>query len=173
VELTTLTFVLLMFLNVNACVSYCRNAGNPYLNEKNKKYVRKYKTVIVVWNFAFIMKIFMSLFGVTISKINDETKDSEDFLYSLETFVLILFTEIIPFYLVLDKKIIKIFSLKFLEINVEENGSHHSGSERPSNDNSIDMDDERAEDNDNPYLPSEPRERLLSGAKKSSLEPER
>lgn len=29
-----------------------------------------------------------------------------------------MFTEIIPFYMVLDKKIVKIFTTKFLEINV-------------------------------------------------------
>ena len=110
-ELNTLIFVMLMFLNVHACVNYCRNAGNPYLNEKNKRYVRKYKTVIVVWNFAFIMKILMSLLGVTILDINDKTTQSDDFGFSLETFVNIMFTEIIPFYLVLDKKIIKIFTL--------------------------------------------------------------
>ena len=31
-----------------------------------------------------------------------------------------MFTEIVPFYFVLDKKIIKIFTLKFLEPETEE-----------------------------------------------------
>ena len=42
VELNTLVAILMIFVNANALVSYCRNAGNPYLNEKNKKYVRKF-----------------------------------------------------------------------------------------------------------------------------------
>lgn len=66
VELNTLIFFLMVFLNVYALVNYCRNAGNPYLSEKNKKYVRRYKIVIVVWNLAFVIKFFMTSFGVTI-----------------------------------------------------------------------------------------------------------
>ena len=66
VELNTLIFFLMIILNGFALVNYCRNAGNPYLSEKNKKYVRRYKIVIVVWNLAFIIKFFMASFGVTL-----------------------------------------------------------------------------------------------------------
>ena len=66
VELNTLIFFLMIFLNVFAMVNYCRNAGNPYQNERYKKYVRKYKVVVVIWNFAFILKFMLSIFGQTI-----------------------------------------------------------------------------------------------------------
>ena len=71
VELNVLIFVMLLFLNIHASISYCRNAGNPYLNEKNKKYVRKYKCVILVWNIAFVIKILISFLGLTILNIED------------------------------------------------------------------------------------------------------
>ncbi len=71
VELNVLIFVMLLFLNIHASISYCRNAGNPYLNARNKKYVRKYKYVIVIWNIAFVIKILISFLGVTILSIED------------------------------------------------------------------------------------------------------
>lgn len=115
-ELNALIFFLMLFLNVFALTNYCRNSGNPYLSERNKKYVRKYKVLIVIWNFAFILKFFMTTFGVTILDLNDKDPEGDnDFWYSLETFVNIMFTEIIPFYFVIDKKVVKIFTLKFLE----------------------------------------------------------
>ena len=116
VELNTLILFLMIFVNAQALVYYCRNAGNPYLSAKNKRYVRKFKTVVVIWNAAFITKFFMSSFGVSIVNI-DENTPTDDFWYSVETFANIMFTEIIPFYFVLDKKIVKIFTLQFLELN--------------------------------------------------------
>lgn len=65
--------------------------------------------VVVIWNVAFIIKFFMTFFGVSIVDI-DEKSTVDDFWYSVETFVNIMFTDIIPFYFVLDKKIIKIFT---------------------------------------------------------------
>ena len=116
-ELDLMIFILMVFLNVFALVNYCRNAGNPYLNDKNKKYVRKFKGAVVAWNLAYIVKIVMSGTGVNLvdaSKNKDHTAD--DFTYSLETFINIMFTEIVPFYWVLDVKIVKIFTMQFLEI---------------------------------------------------------
>ena len=66
VELNVCIFVLMLCLNVYALVSYCRNAGNYYLNDTYKKNVRKYKVVVVIWNFAFILKFMLSIFGQTI-----------------------------------------------------------------------------------------------------------
>lgn len=37
----------------------------------------------------------------------------------------IMFTEIIPFYFILDKKIVKIFTLKFLEVSAVTTESEH------------------------------------------------
>ena len=118
VELIVLIAFLMLFLNVFALAGYCRNAGNPYLNDRNKKYVRKFKVLLVVWNFAFIIKFFMTSFGTTILDIGESGDSDNDFWYSLETFVNIMFTEIIPFYFVLDKKIIKIFTMRFLDQNL-------------------------------------------------------
>ena len=58
----------------------------------------------------------MTSFGVSIVDIDSKTNKEDDFWYSVETFVNIMFTDIIPFYFVLDKKIIKIFTCQFLEI---------------------------------------------------------
>lgn len=115
VELIVLIAFLMLFLNVFALAGYCRNAGNPYLNDKNKKYVRKFKVLLVVWNFAFIIKFFMTGFGTSILDVGKSGSSDNDFWYSLETFCNIMFTEIIPFYFVLDKKIIKIFTMRFLD----------------------------------------------------------
>ena len=106
---------MLVFLNVHACVMYCRNAGNPYINDKCKKYVRKYKCVVILWNLAFIIKIVISTSGSTIADIEKKSANEDDFWYSIEQFVDIIFTEILPFYFALDKKIIKIMMLNFLE----------------------------------------------------------
>ena len=112
-ELNTLIFILMCFLNTNALLSYCRNTGNPYLNEKMKKYVRIFKFVIVVWNFAFVMKFFFSTLGVTTTDIvsGKEKNAKQDFRFSLETMSNILFTEVLPLYFVIDNKFIKIFTL--------------------------------------------------------------
>lgn len=96
----------MVFINALALVNYCRNAGNPYLNDLNKKYVRKFKLVIVTWNIAFMIKFAMSSFGVNIIQLDDEIPEEEDFWYSIETFAEILFTELIPYYTILDKKIV-------------------------------------------------------------------
>ena len=104
----------MLFLNVFALAGYCRNAGNPYLNDQNKKYVRKFKLLLLIWNFAFIMKFFIYIFGTNVLDIGGTADENDDFWYSLETFVNIMFTEIIPFYFVLDKKIIKIITMRFL-----------------------------------------------------------
>ena len=58
--------------------------------------------------------------GQTIFYQNDSKSEENDFWYSVITFCNIMFTEIVPFYFVLDKKIIKIFTLKFLEPETEE-----------------------------------------------------
>ena len=50
---------------------YCRNAGNPYLNDKYKRYVRRYKCVVIFWNFAFICKFFLTTTGSTIADIEE------------------------------------------------------------------------------------------------------
>ena len=69
VELNTLIFILMVFLNTFALVNYCRNAGNPYLNPKYKKYVRKYKFVVVMWNIGFIIKFIMSSAGAALFNV--------------------------------------------------------------------------------------------------------
>ena len=75
----------MIFLNAMALVSYCRNAGNPYLSEKSKKYVRKFKVVLVIWNLAFIVKFIMSSAGSTILDIKStDAENNDDFWYSLE-----------------------------------------------------------------------------------------
>lgn len=144
VELNTLIFFLMVFLNVFALVNYCRNAGNPYLSTKNKKYVRKFKLLIVIWNVAFITKFFMSFFGVSIIDLSSESPTQNDFWYSVETFANIMFTEIIPFYFVLDKKIVKICTLQFLEIqeNSEIILADRNSSSSSGHNNSIDLEND-------------------------------
>ena len=68
-ELNTCIFFLMLFVNIYALVNYCRNAGSPYMNEKNRKYVRKFKVSVVVWNLAFIMKFLFTTLGSTILDI--------------------------------------------------------------------------------------------------------
>ena len=41
-----------------------------------------------------------------------------------------MFTEVVPFYFVLDKKIIKIFTLKFLDPEVTEDRTEYIGLEQ-------------------------------------------
>lgn len=141
VELNVTLFIMLLFLNVTALVSYCRNSGNPYKCEKYKKYVRKFKVVVIIWNLAFVIKFFMTTLGVNIVDISENTgSENDDFGYSLKTFANILFTELIPFYMVLDKKIIKIFTLKFLEHGLEDGTRNNSDSGPTSHNTSVDID---------------------------------
>ena len=72
-QLNSLIGLFMIFVNICAIVSYCRNAGNPYLNEKNKKKVRYFKLVIMIWNFAFITKFVFSSAGVTLLDIDKQT----------------------------------------------------------------------------------------------------
>ena len=105
-EVNALVAFLMACVNSFALVGYCRNAGSPYLNEMNKTYVRKFKLVIIVWNLAFLFKFAMSSFGVNIVTIDEQAQDASNFWFSVETFANILFSEIIPFYVVLDKQIV-------------------------------------------------------------------
>ena len=143
IELNVTLFVMLVFLNVTALVSYFRNSGSPYKNDKFKKYVRKFKTVVIVWNLAFVIKFFMTTLGVNIVDISQSGPESDDFGYSLKTFANILFTELIPFYMVLDKKIIKIFTLKFLELSVDGTEDNQEASPSQSHNSSVEIDGER------------------------------
>ena len=178
VELNTLIFFLMLFLNIFALTNYCRNAGNPYLNDRNKKFVRKYKVLIVVWNFAFILKFFMTTFGVTILDLDESSAEDEDaqndFWYSLETFVNIMFTEIIPFYFVIDNKIVKIFTLRFLDHNIATNNeqlieiSTSPDASNPSSlNNSVDLE---ADGDDANHRDHTETGRLLNPSVHSSLE---
>lgn len=109
----SLIAILMIFLNSFALVCYCRNAGNPYLNAKNKKYVRRFKWVVVVWNFAFITKFFMDTLGINNVIIYNDHTDGADFFYCVMTFASIMFTELIPYNFIMDKKIVKILTMKF------------------------------------------------------------
>ena len=71
IEVNTLISFLMICVNSFALVNYCRNAGNPYLNETNKKMVRKFKLVIILWNLAFLVKFGMSSFGISIVSIDE------------------------------------------------------------------------------------------------------
>lgn len=84
IQLNVLIFFMIILLNINALAMYCRNAGNPYLNDKCKRYVRNYKCVIIFWNVAFIIKIVLSSSGATIADIETEGADTDDFWYSVE-----------------------------------------------------------------------------------------
>ena len=90
-EVNALIAVLMMFVNIFALVNYCRNAGNPYLNDLNKKNVRKFKLVIITWNLAFLFHFGMDMFGINIVTMSSNPIN-EDFWYSVETFANILFT---------------------------------------------------------------------------------
>ena len=84
IELNSLVSVMIILLNVQALSMYCRNAGNPYLNDKYKRYVRRYKCVVIFWNFAFICKFFLTTAGATIADIEEQGETSDDFWYSVE-----------------------------------------------------------------------------------------
>ena len=121
-EIETMIFILMCLTNINALVWYCRNAGNPYYNDKFKKYVHKFKFVVVYWNFAFITRLVLSNSGVNITDFDASTSDDpdvdpDDFWYCVETFACIMISEIIPLYFVIDAKFIKIFTMQFLEKN--------------------------------------------------------
>lgn len=127
VQFNVLLFFMIILLNINALAMYCRNAGNPYLNDKCKRYVRNYKCVIIFWNVAFIIKIVLSSSGATIADIETAPGDTDDFWYSVEQFANILLTEIVPFYFVIDRRIVKIMTLKFLENEVPTDFLEASG----------------------------------------------
>ena len=113
-QLNSLIAIFMIFVNICALVSYCRNAGNPYLNDKTKKYVRRFKFVVAIWNLAFVIKIFLNSLGITIVDLHDDTIDAkDDFWYSVESFSNIMFTEVLPFYFVIDSKLVKILIMDF------------------------------------------------------------
>ena len=64
---------MMIILNIQAGAMYCRNAGNPYLNDKFKFYVRTYKCVVITWNLAFFVKFFLNSTGATIEDIEKQS----------------------------------------------------------------------------------------------------
>jgi len=82
--------------------------------------------VLIIWNLAFLLKIFFSWFGVTALDMDEKTNEENNFWYSVQTFINIMATEICPFYFAIDKKIVKIFTLNFLEARPEDNNSNDS-----------------------------------------------
>jgi hypothetical protein len=74
-----------------------------------------------------------------------------------------MFTEILPFYMVMDKKIVKIFTTKFLEINMEESRRNTSEEALGTGENDIELDTNVVDTSENPYLTS----KLIPSGKQS------
>jgi len=102
------TVIIMVFLNANQIVNYFRLAGRPYKKEKYYENVKHFGLVIALWNVGFIVKFGVISAGKSIfdgGKI--QTVDSlGSCLFAATDF----FGMIIPFYMVINTKFIKIFS---------------------------------------------------------------
>lgn len=72
--------------------------------------------------------------------MDEKTNEDSNFWYSVQTFINIMCTEICPFYFAIDKKIVKIFTLNFLEARSEDNNSNGSQEGVQSLNNSVNLD---------------------------------
>jgi len=119
-EFNALTLVLAIILNVNMTVFYCRNAGSPYTDPKARKKVHVYAWTVGIWTVAFIGRFIFNLTQPSLLNYDQSEIVTEDdeFIFSIETFANILITELIPFYFVIDRRFVKMFTLKHLNINV-------------------------------------------------------
>lgn len=102
-EYNILTIVLVIALNVNMIVFYCKNAGSPYKNEKMRKKVHNYAFVVSVWTIAFAARFAFNLGGYNYFQ---NIKDTDDFWYSVITFANISICDIVPFFFIIDRKFI-------------------------------------------------------------------
>jgi hypothetical protein len=82
-----------------------------------------------------------------------------------------MFTEILPFYMVMDKKIVKIFTTKFLEINMEESRRNTSEEALGTGENDIELDTNVVDTSENPYLTSKLIPSVKQSLSSSSFEP--
>ena len=71
----TATFLIIP-LNANMTVFYCRNSGRPYIDQKARKKVHIFSFVVSVWTVAFIGRFIFSF--TNIGLILYETEDVSD-----------------------------------------------------------------------------------------------
>lgn len=117
-EFNILAIILTVVLNVNMMVFYCKNAGSPYKDEKARSKIHAYSVVVGVWTVAFIFRFIFNFTSVNLLNIDqaEDGTDVDEFWFAVETFANILVTELIPFYFVVDRRFVKIFTLNHLSV---------------------------------------------------------
>ena len=120
-EFNILAIILTVVLNVNMTVFYCKNAGSPYKNDKARSKIHAYSVVVGVWTVSFIFRFIFNFTSANLLNVGnaEEMSDIDEFWFAVETFANILITELIPFYFVVDRRFVKIFTLNHLEIKTE------------------------------------------------------
>jgi hypothetical protein len=112
-QLWIFCFLIVIGLNSNQLFLYFKLSGRPYIKAKYYRNVKHFGWICALWNLGFIMKSIAAYLGATIYDIQDQ--DSFD-LYSACLYAICdFFTMVIPFYSVIDRKFVKMFSFKILE----------------------------------------------------------
>ncbi len=99
-------------------------SGRPYKKEKYYRNIKRFGVVCAIWNFGFIIKFLTALGGQAIYDLDDNTTTDlfTACCYAISDFL----TMVIPFYVVIDAKFVKIFSFKALENAQTEINLAHS-----------------------------------------------
>ena len=118
-QLSVVSGVIMVSLNVSMIVLYCRYAGMPYISMGHYKGVKHVGFVVAYWSLAFVAKYATipveSLNpGIKPNSGNTNTSQNQGLLTAILYFSLCLVCDLVPLMLVVDSQFIKIFTFDLI-----------------------------------------------------------
>ena len=113
IEISAVSGVIMLLLNIVMFVIYCKYAGMPFKSEQHAQNLKHCGYVSAYWNMAFILK-YITAFIKPISPDNmgrvtdEDDSESKRLFYVIIYFALSIICDIVPFLIVIDSQFIKI-----------------------------------------------------------------
>lgn len=109
IQLSVITGVIVLCLNISMIFLYCRYAGTPYKSDQHFKNLRHCGLVALYWTLSFTLKLitsFIPSINPVLQKIDDTDPDHESstdkLLYATVYFSLSIVCDIVPLMLIVD-----------------------------------------------------------------------
>lgn len=111
IQLSVITGVLVLSLNISMIFLYCRYAGTPYKSDQHYKNLRHCGLVALYWTLSFSLKLitsFIDSINPVLQPLDDDNKDpdhessTDKLLYATIYFSLSIVCDIVPLMLIVD-----------------------------------------------------------------------
>ena len=115
IEIYSSLIVIILSVNVNQLIVYCKLTGSPYKNKRSYRNVRQLSIVCAVWTLSFVVKLLSVAFGRTLFYIENQKIGSTNY----GTACLLAFCDflsiVIPMYCVVEDSFVKLMTGRFLK----------------------------------------------------------